>query len=162
MDPALVAETFARLPSNDSRHRALDALVAQLTPYEWRRLHAITSARSFNFDIVARLPLELLILVFAYLDISAPYRLQRVSFVFFWPRMIRVLLLITPSRFPDNGITHCGVPSYSGPACIAGSKAVRAMSSLTTMPCAEQRPRPRKHFAMVITALSSSSSHAIK
>ena len=58
---------------------ALEALVGELTPYEWRTLHAITSQRSFQSDIIGQLPLELVAHIFTHLDTSSPYRLQLVS-----------------------------------------------------------------------------------
>jgi hypothetical protein len=75
---ALIA-AFRRLQSNDERQEALETLLQELTPYEWRTLHKNTSARSFQFDIIGRLPIELVAQVFAYMDTSAPYRLQRVN-----------------------------------------------------------------------------------
>jgi len=75
---ALIA-AFRRLRTNDSRREAIEALVNELTPYEWRTLHDITAARTFQTDIIGQLPIELVAQVFSYLDTSTPYRLQRVS-----------------------------------------------------------------------------------
>ena len=56
---------------------ALEAIVTEaLTPYEWRALQTIVSARTFQFDIIGALPTELVALVFSYLDTTTPYRLQ--------------------------------------------------------------------------------------
>lgn len=74
---ALIA-AFRRLPT-DSRRDAIGALVGELTPYEWRTLHELTATRSFRFDIIGHLPVELVAIVFAYLGPSTPYRLQSVS-----------------------------------------------------------------------------------
>jgi hypothetical protein len=73
---ALIA-AFKRL-TNDSRREALCALVKELTPYEWRTLQHTTASRLFQFDIIGQLPVELVAQIFAHLDTSAPYRLQRV------------------------------------------------------------------------------------
>ncbi|CAO2647831.1 Nn.00g087530.m01.CDS01 [Neocucurbitaria sp. VM-36] len=79
MDAPTFIDTFTALPTNEERRKALEALVSQLTPYEWRLLHNLTSARSFQFDIIGQLPVELVAHIFSYLDTSTPYRLQRVS-----------------------------------------------------------------------------------
>lgn len=73
-----VLGAFRRLLPHQRKH-VLALLPAELTPYEWRALHAITSRRSFHADIVGRLPLELVATIFTYLDPAAPYRLQAVS-----------------------------------------------------------------------------------
>ncbi len=79
MNPTGVIGAFQRLPTSDSRFTALTALLGELTPYEWRHLHALLGARSFCFDIIAHLPIELVANVFSYLNVSTPYHLQRVS-----------------------------------------------------------------------------------
>ncbi|KAI4614629.1 uncharacterized protein J4E87_009429 [Alternaria ethzedia] len=61
------------------REKALTALTAELSPYEWRTLHATTSSRTFQFDVIGNLPVELVAQVFSHLDVAAPYRLQSVS-----------------------------------------------------------------------------------
>ncbi|KAI4908589.1 uncharacterized protein J4E92_010782 [Alternaria infectoria] len=61
------------------REQALKALTAELSPYEWRTLHATTSSRTFQFDVIGNLPVELVAQVFSHLDVAAPYRLQSVS-----------------------------------------------------------------------------------
>jgi hypothetical protein len=75
---ALIA-AFRQLHTNDSRLNAIEALAQELTSHEWRRLKEIAAARTFQIDIVGQLPLELVAQVFAHLDTSTPYRLQRVS-----------------------------------------------------------------------------------
>jgi len=77
--PAQFIDYFRALQTIDSRRDALNALVGELTPYEWRALHAVTSARSFQFDIIGNLPVELVSQIFCYLDTTTPYRLQLVS-----------------------------------------------------------------------------------
>ncbi|KAF1842397.1 uncharacterized protein K460DRAFT_370364 [Cucurbitaria berberidis CBS 394.84] len=79
MDTPRFIEAFKALPTHDSRHQALEALVRELTPYEWRALQTITSARLFQFDIIGQLPIELVAHIFSYLDTTTPCRLQRVS-----------------------------------------------------------------------------------
>ncbi|KAF2660466.1 hypothetical protein K491DRAFT_60097 [Lophiostoma macrostomum CBS 122681] len=61
------------------RREVLGALVEQLTPYEWRALQQQLNARDFHFDIVGSLPIELVVHVFAYLDLIEVFRLQLVS-----------------------------------------------------------------------------------
>ncbi|KAF2133202.1 hypothetical protein P153DRAFT_428236 [Dothidotthia symphoricarpi CBS 119687] len=79
METTSLVNAFRCLPTNDSRQQALGALMNELTPYEWRTLQSITSARSFQVDIVGRLPVELVPQIFSYLDVATPYRLQLVS-----------------------------------------------------------------------------------
>ena len=81
MDTTTFIDAFKTLPTNETRRNALAALVSELTPYEWRTLHNLTSARSFQFDIIGHLPIELVAHVFSYLDTSTPYRLQRVRLI---------------------------------------------------------------------------------
>ncbi|RMZ71581.1 xanthine phosphoribosyltransferase 1 [Pyrenophora seminiperda CCB06] len=71
-------DAFRRLQPHE-RGQALETLATELTPYEWRALHAITATRTFQADIIAKLPLELATHVFSYLDVAAPYRLRTVS-----------------------------------------------------------------------------------
>jgi hypothetical protein len=79
MDTSGFLEAFKRLQTAESRQNALNDLIHELTPYEWRALHAITGTRSFQCDIIGQLPLELVAQIFIHLDPSAPYRLQIVS-----------------------------------------------------------------------------------
>ncbi|KAF2263776.1 hypothetical protein CC78DRAFT_533776 [Lojkania enalia] len=80
MDPIDVVDALRQpAKSNASRKEALDALLKELTPYEWRDLQAILNQRSFQYDIVGSLPAELVAIVFAHLDVAAPYRLRCVS-----------------------------------------------------------------------------------
>lgn len=72
-------EAFARLSTADSRRTALQALIQELTPHEWRFVHALTSTQTFQFDIVGRLPIELVSHIFSYLDTCTPWRLQHVG-----------------------------------------------------------------------------------
>lgn len=74
------------------RGQALEALATELTPYEWRALHAIVASRPFQCDIIGRLPLELVAHIFSHLDIVAPYRLQIVSKR--WSRNLRSLYIL--------------------------------------------------------------------
>lgn len=77
MASPFIAE-FQALPSTKSRREALGALIEELTPHEWRALHSVTSARTFDFDIIGHLPVELATQIFSHLDTSTPYRLQSV------------------------------------------------------------------------------------
>ena len=74
-----LVEAFARLSIADSRRAALQALIQELTPYEWRFVHALTGTRTFQLDIVGHLPIELVSHIFSYLDTSTPWRLQHVG-----------------------------------------------------------------------------------
>ena len=49
---------FRRLQTHE-RGRALQDLTAELSTYEWRALHAATSSRTFQFDVIGSLPVEL-------------------------------------------------------------------------------------------------------
>jgi hypothetical protein len=71
-------EAFRSLQTNDARRAALEALVNEVTPYEWRMLHSATT-KSFEFDIIGQLPIELVAHIFRYLDTTTPFRLQLVS-----------------------------------------------------------------------------------
>jgi hypothetical protein len=77
MATAALITAFKRLTKH-SRREALKALVEELDPYEWRTLHQATASRSFQYDIIGQLPVELVAQIFAHLDTSTPYRLQRV------------------------------------------------------------------------------------
>lgn len=79
MDTASLIAEFRRLQTGNSRQDFINALVGELDPYEWRTTQNILTARSFQYDIVGRLPVEIVAQVFANLDTSAPYRFQRVS-----------------------------------------------------------------------------------
>lgn len=74
-----LAEAFTRLSTSDSRLNALEALIKELTPYEWRFIQSLTSTRTFQFDIIGQLPVELVSHIFSYLDTSTPWRLQLVG-----------------------------------------------------------------------------------
>lgn len=75
----VLVEAFSRVSTSDSRQDALEALIQTLTPYEWRFIQSLTSTRTFQFDIIGHLPVELVAQVFSYLDTSTPWRLQRVG-----------------------------------------------------------------------------------
>lgn len=69
---------FRSLSTNETRQAALEALIAELSPYEWRSLCSLTNHRSFQFDIIGNLPVELVANVFEHLDVCEVFRLQRV------------------------------------------------------------------------------------
>lgn len=71
-------DAFRRMHVHE-REQALKALTAELSPHEWRALHATTSSRTFQFDVIGNLPVELVAQVFSHVDVAAPYRLQSVS-----------------------------------------------------------------------------------
>jgi hypothetical protein len=74
-----VVQAFRQKHTNRSRFEALEALTAELTPHEWRALQAKLNTKDFRYDIVGALPIELVASIFARVDVSTPYRLQRVS-----------------------------------------------------------------------------------
>jgi hypothetical protein len=80
METDALVEAFRLLHTGDARLRAIEALMRELSPYEWRTVHSIAAARCFHFDIIGRLPVELVAQVFAYLDTSTPYRMQAVYY----------------------------------------------------------------------------------
>jgi hypothetical protein len=75
----VLVEAFAQLSTSDSKQDALEALIQKLTPYEWRFVQSLTSTRTFQFDIIGRLPVELVAEVIPYLDTVTPWRLQHVG-----------------------------------------------------------------------------------
>jgi hypothetical protein len=80
METDALIRAFGRLSTSDARLRAMEALMRTLSPYEWRAVHSVAAARRFEVDIIGRLPVELVAQIFAYLDTSAPYRLQPVHY----------------------------------------------------------------------------------
>jgi hypothetical protein len=78
MNTTTFIKSFRNLQTTE-RDTSLEALTKELTPYEWRHLHAITSTRSFQFDIIGQLPVELVAQLFQHLDTTSPYRYQIVS-----------------------------------------------------------------------------------
>ncbi|KAH6616664.1 hypothetical protein C7974DRAFT_402211 [Boeremia exigua] len=95
MARSALADAFARLPTSDSRLEALEALMSALSPYEWRFVQSLAIARTFQFDIIGRLPVEIVSHIFSYLDTSTPWRLQQVSRR--WHRNLRSLAVLKPS-----------------------------------------------------------------
>ncbi|KAJ4986051.1 hypothetical protein SVAN01_08424 [Stagonosporopsis vannaccii] len=90
-----LVEAFARLSTSASRLDALEALIQELTPYEWRFVQSRTGTRTFQFDIIGRLPVELVSHIFSYLDTTTPWRLQHVSRS--WHQNLRSLAVLQPS-----------------------------------------------------------------
>lgn len=76
--PSQVVEAFRNLPTNQARVAAINALLDELTPAEWRAAKAKAAQRTFTFDVIGSLPVELAAQVFSHLDIATPFRLQRV------------------------------------------------------------------------------------
>lgn len=75
MATAVLIAAFRRL-TKPSRQEALNALVEELDPYEWRTLQQTTASRSFQYDVIGQLPVEIVAQIFAHLDTSTPYRLH--------------------------------------------------------------------------------------
>lgn len=78
MEETDVVRYFQEIPSSASRRAALQGIVKQLTPYEWRELYEELGRRSFQYDIVGNLPPEIVLGIFNYLPIWSPFALQRV------------------------------------------------------------------------------------
>ncbi|KAH9871806.1 hypothetical protein J1614_006063 [Plenodomus biglobosus] len=104
MEMSRFIEAFRCLPTTDSRQHALDALAGELTSHEWRALHTLLSARTFQLDIVGQLPLELVAQIFSHLDIAHPYRLQLVRTAKGHDSTRGESLTIHP-RYQDDGTT---------------------------------------------------------
>jgi hypothetical protein len=108
---ALLA-AFKHLQTNKSRNEGLAALLRELTPYEWRALHKLTAARSFQFDIIGKLPIEIVAQIFTHLEPTAPYLLQRVSPQ--WRHVLRSLDVLKNSLYAwSHRVVDLQVPNYS-------------------------------------------------
>jgi hypothetical protein len=88
-------QAFRELHGNDSRRAALEALTRELSPFEWRDLASRLNARTFQYDIVGNLPVELVTSIFSHLDTSTPYRLQSV-------RLLPTLKFLTELCIPQK------------------------------------------------------------
>ncbi|KAK7514807.1 hypothetical protein IWZ03DRAFT_226085 [Phyllosticta citriasiana] len=76
---AHLATLFAQLPGPHARRDALDAILGDLTSYEWRDMTNKLLRRSFHCDVVGSLPVELVALIFQHLPPNAPFLYQTVS-----------------------------------------------------------------------------------
>jgi len=65
--------------SRPVRYEWLRQIERDLSVDEWRALHIILSRRTFQFDIIGHLPIELVALVFSFVDVSAVPSCLRVS-----------------------------------------------------------------------------------
>jgi hypothetical protein len=70
-------QTFRALDPK-SRSHALAALLRELTAQEWRDLKLLAGTKTLQCDIVGRLPVELVLNIFSFLDIAVLCRLQTV------------------------------------------------------------------------------------
>ncbi|KAK4948526.1 hypothetical protein LTR66_014103 [Elasticomyces elasticus] len=77
MTPLLQA--FKALEVLSERKAALRSILSDLSPYEWRWLSSQMASRELRFDIIAALPLELVMIVFQHLPMDDVWRLQCVS-----------------------------------------------------------------------------------
>jgi hypothetical protein len=59
---------------------SLDGIVEALDPYEWRRMRKLLQKRNFQFDVIGsrRMPVELVMHIFSYLEVTDVFRNQRV------------------------------------------------------------------------------------
>ncbi|KAF1932976.1 uncharacterized protein M421DRAFT_254086 [Didymella exigua CBS 183.55] len=126
-----LAEAFARLSNSDSRLDALEALIKELTPYEWRFVQSLTSTRTFQFDIIGRLPVELVSQIFSYLDASKPWQLQHVCRA--WYEQLRSLDVLKPNleSWYDGTINLQGVDLEF---CRRRARSARALRSGRAQP----------------------------
>lgn len=80
-----------------------------LSIYEWRELQIILNRRTFQFDIIGHLPVELVALVFSFIDIDAVFSCLRVSKQWhdlFWQPIVQDATLaqwISPDDMPMCG-----------------------------------------------------------
>ena len=77
-----LATLLQRLPKTHGRHHrdnALSDLLHQLDSHDVRHLQSLLKCITFQFDIVASLPLELVALIFSHVDPVATCRLRLVS-----------------------------------------------------------------------------------
>ncbi|KAL5114429.1 hypothetical protein ACEQ8H_007684 [Pleosporales sp. CAS-2024a] len=132
---AALLAAFRQLHSPPARRAALDALARELTPHEWRRLQHVAAARSFQLDIVALLPLELVARVFAHLDPAAPFRLQRVSPR--WRHVLRSPALLTQTLAAWYGSSPALLQADYA-VCRAKAQAIHAF----------RHARPRHHLRL--------------
>ncbi|KAF2145056.1 uncharacterized protein K452DRAFT_295612 [Aplosporella prunicola CBS 121167] len=90
---ASLAQTFDQLCA-PARRVALTGIVERLTAAEWRQLALAVHTHDFRFDLIARLPVELVAAVFVHLPVHAMFLYARVS------RRWRVLL-------SSEHVRHC-------------------------------------------------------
>jgi hypothetical protein len=104
MDTTSFIEAFRCLQTHE-REQALEALTNELSPSDWIHLHAITSTRSFQHDIIGNLPVELVAQIFRHLDTTCPYRYQIVSRR--WNNTLRSLHILKASlsQWYSNSLT---------------------------------------------------------
>ncbi|KAF2191414.1 hypothetical protein K469DRAFT_746751 [Zopfia rhizophila CBS 207.26] len=103
MAAAEVVQGFRNLQSNSGRREALDGIMNELNPYEWRRIKEQLDGREFFFDIIGKVPLEIVVQIFSYLDVLVPFRLQCVSQQ--WKTVLRspdVLKRVLRNWYTDN------------------------------------------------------------
>ncbi|KAF2007149.1 hypothetical protein P154DRAFT_481203 [Amniculicola lignicola CBS 123094] len=71
-------DSFTRCATSSARRHVLDALVDALNSYEIRYLQNKLAKKTFACDIVGKVPLELAVIIFSFLDADSPYYLRRV------------------------------------------------------------------------------------
>ncbi|KAK8160524.1 hypothetical protein BKA80DRAFT_310796 [Phyllosticta citrichinensis] len=74
-----LATRFAHLPGPHARREALDAILGELTSYEWRETADKLLRRPFACDVVGSLPVEIVALIFLHLPLNATFLYQTVS-----------------------------------------------------------------------------------
>ncbi|OCL13019.1 hypothetical protein AOQ84DRAFT_417323 [Glonium stellatum] len=75
---AEVIQAFENLALGASRQEALDGITVRLNKHEWRALSRRLNERNFQLDMIGSLPLELVLVVFSYLDETAPFAYRAV------------------------------------------------------------------------------------
>ncbi|KAL8797864.1 MAG: hypothetical protein Q9195_000216 [Heterodermia aff. obscurata] len=76
MEPSLLTQRFDRLEIKD---RDIRALYESLSKQQIRELKSLIKSTDFRFDIVANLPVELISLIFQYLELYQLFQCRRVS-----------------------------------------------------------------------------------
>ncbi|KAF2230702.1 hypothetical protein EV356DRAFT_326216 [Viridothelium virens] len=76
---AAVADAFRNLQTKHDRRVALDGILQNLDSHEWRALSQRLASRSFTFDIIGSLPIELVGSIFGWLVWTDVFIYRRVS-----------------------------------------------------------------------------------
>ncbi|KAF2016127.1 hypothetical protein BU24DRAFT_422466 [Aaosphaeria arxii CBS 175.79] len=74
-----LGQIFHQESSRDKRNEALVDFVKSLDPYEFRQLQGQLQHETFQYDIIAGLPVEIVAQIFRYIDPVAIYQLQHIS-----------------------------------------------------------------------------------
>ncbi|KAL2000837.1 hypothetical protein VTN02DRAFT_2576 [Thermoascus thermophilus] len=78
-DATSIIASFKALKGKEARRAAYHGILDQLLPDEWREVRERVDVRSFKYDILGSLPLELIARICEFLDLREIISLQRVS-----------------------------------------------------------------------------------